>query len=460
VIALPRIVAIDNDEKELKQIHDALVLARIPCLPIQYDAATWSPEDLSKLCVAVRVVLLDLNLLEGAPNAETITPHIAEVLGAVAPGGPYILAFWSKHPDVVDEVIARLADRYTESVVPPIHHALLDKHEFQVTGDLAKNAEVAKKLSAKIEELIKSVPVLQMLAEWESRVSMAAARTASRLHSLAAGANPWERAEVRSRIEDLLTWIAHETVGRQHARDIPGDAVDEGLHHALADELSRSRGTAAYNEQWKTVIPKAGQKDFKPAEGLMAAALNEVFHLDSVNIAKGERGTFALLAAEFINQKNKVKQVFGTTIKALKNEFIYLEGMEDDAKAALLDACKLGLLELSAACDFAQRKDRSLRYVLGALVPAAHEERTEFPDPEDRGGRPRESRHEAIYRLPPIRINKENFVCALNFRYILGLPPNHELVGNSLFRVRVPLLDEIAYRCSSHLARPGFISFH
>lgn len=458
MFALPRIVAVDNDENQLKQIQDALVLARIPSLPILYDAATWAPHDLSRLCFAVRVVLLDLNLLEGAPNAETITPHIAEVLAAVAPAGPYIVVFWSKHKELVDEVLARLADRYKKNIVPPIHHTLLDKHDFQATGNAAKDEEVAKRLSKNIEELLKKVPILQMLAEWESRVGAAAARTVSRLYSLAASNDPWQRDQVESRLADLITWIAQETVGRQFAKDIPGDAVDEGLHHALADELSRSAGTPAYNDQWKAAIPKVSQKDFKPAKELLAAALNEVFHIDSVNISKGERGTFTLLAPEFANQKEKVKQVFGASINALKNEFIYLEGLEGDAKAALLDACRLGLLELSAACDYAQRKGRSLRYVLAALVPAAHASKTEFPDPD--GGRPRESRHEAIYRLPSIRIKNENFVCALNFRYILGLPQNHELIGNSMFRVRVPLLDEIAYRCSGHLARPGFISFH
>jgi len=460
VISLPRIVAIDNDEEDLEQIHDALVLARIPCVTIPYDAVTWAPGDLRSQCVAVRIVLLDLNLLEGAPNAETITPHIAEVLAAVAPAGPYIVVFWSKHKDLVDEVLARLADRHKETVVPPIYHALLDKHDYRVTGDPAKDAETAKKLSASLEDLLINVPVLKMLVEWESRVGTAVAHTVSRLYSLAAANNPWQRDKVESRLADLLTWIAHETAGRQSAGSIPGDAVDEGLHHALADELSRSPDTPGYNDRWKVAIPKVGRRDFKPAEELSAAALNEVFHIDSVNIVKGERGTFALLAPEFISQREKVKQVFGMSIKALKNEFVYLEGLEADAKAALLDACRLGLLELSAACDYAQRKDRSLRYVLAALISAAHASRTEFPDPEDHEGRPRESRHEAIYRLPPIRIKDENFICALDFRYILGLPQNHELIGKPLFRVRVPLLDEIAYRCSSHLARPGFISFH
>jgi len=370
------------------------------------------------------------------------------------------VVFWSKHKEVVEDVLARLADHHRDTVVAPIHHALLDKHEYQVTDDPEKNTEVAKKLSAKLQELLSEVPILQMLAEWENRVGIGAAHTVSRLHSLAARKDPWERERVKNRLTDLLTWIAHETAGRQSARDIPGDAVDEGLHQALADELVRSAGTADYNDKWKTALPRVGKKDFKPDEVLLASALNEVFHIDSGNNAKGVRGTFALLKPDFTNEKDKVKQVFGTTLKALKNEFVFLEGLEDAEKTNILNACKLGLLELSAACDYAQRKDRSLRYVLGALVPATHKERTEFPDPEDQGGRPRESRHEAIYRLPPIRIKTDDFVCALNFRYILGLPPNHELIGDSVFRVRVPLLDEIAYRCSSHLARPGFISFH
>src|SRR5260370_14122327 len=204
MFALPRIVAIDNDERELKQIQDAHVLARIPCLPIQYDAARWAPQGLSKLCIAVRIVLLDLNLLEGQPNAETITPYIAEVLAAVVPSGPYILVFWSNHKPLVEEVMARLADRHRKEVTPPIHYTLLDKQDFQLTEDAAKNEVVAKRLSKKVEDLLHDIPILEMLAEWESRVGTAAARAVSRLYFLATGDNPWEGKKVKERLADLV----------------------------------------------------------------------------------------------------------------------------------------------------------------------------------------------------------------------------------------------------------------
>jgi len=273
MFALPRIVAIDNDEDELKQIQDALVHAHIPCLPIQYDAATWEAGDLSKLCIAVRVVLLDLNLLEGAPNAETITPYIAEVLEAVAPAGPYIIVFWSNHGDLVDEVLARLADRYAREVVAPIHHTLLDKKDYRLTGEKAKDEEVAKKLSSKVEELLHEIPVLEMLADWENRVGIAAASTVSRLYRLAAGDEGWQREKVKSRLTDLITWIAHETVGPKTAPDIPGEAIDQGLHHALADELARSAGTRAFNDRWKAALPEVGNENFKPSAALVPDAL-------------------------------------------------------------------------------------------------------------------------------------------------------------------------------------------
>jgi hypothetical protein len=460
MFALPRVVAIDNSPQQLEQIREALTMASVPCLPVLYEATLWPPDGLQDVCSAVRLVLLDLNLLD-APTAEakSIAPLIADVLSKVVVRGPYILAFWSKHGDLVAEVLAILGEQYKDQVVPPIHHVLLDKHDFQVTRDGERDKETAQKLSARVDKILQGVPVLEMLSEWETRVASAAASTVSRLYGLAAEGNPWDREGVQTKLSDLLTWISHETVGRQTAKDIPADSAEQGLVHALADELSRTPGTEDYNNRWAAAMPKIGQKAFTPAADLSPEALNEVFHVATVGAAKGDRGAFSFLPADFVADKVKIKRIFGVTAKTLKNEFVNLEGVDATLRPALLDACKLGLVELSAACDYAQRKDRSLRFVLAALIPAAFASNTKFEDSDDKGGRPRESRHEAIYRLPFIKVKDQRFVCKLNFRYILGLPKESELLGDPLFRIRVPLLDEIAYRCSTHLARPGIIAF-
>lgn len=465
--AIPRVVAIDNRPDELKQITEALHAIGVPCLPILYEADAWPPENFAPANGSIRLVFLDLNLLDSQSlDAKSITPHTARVLKDVVKGGPYILVFWSKHADMVDEVMTLLQQRHSDGVVAPLKWAILSKLDFQLSHDttpaaIDANEKRKHELANKIAEVLKEPPALRALTNWETRVSASAAATLARLNDIAAEKDRWNFADTASRLSGILTWIAHETVGRQHAKNIPSDAAEQGLISALGDELSRNLRDHDYDVAWQEAMPQIGKKDFLH-DPEYAAHLNQVFHIDTSGLDHRVRGTFVFISPKIEADAKSVKSLFGgiRTVRGLKSEFIDLEAIEEALRDDILSSCRLGLVELSAACDFAQRKDRSLRYVLAALIPHEHAKFSEFRDHADANKPPRSTKHEAIYRLPPIRIGDKNFVCKLNFRHILGLPDDSSVIGEAYFRIRSPLLDEIAYRCSTHLARPGIVAFH
>src|SRR5262245_59421250 len=139
MLALPRVVLVDNNQGELDQLHHAIVHAGIPCIPVLYDAANWPPASLPK-ADALRLIFLDLNLLDGTPlDPKAMASHVARVLSKVVSNGPYILAFWSKHMEVVDEVMRQLQARHMSEVIPPLRYMAVNKLDFRLTEDAKKN---------------------------------------------------------------------------------------------------------------------------------------------------------------------------------------------------------------------------------------------------------------------------------------------------------------------------------
>ena len=459
MLVTPRVVCVDNNKTELDQIHRALLQAGIPALPILYDAASWQ-ETKFPSTAAVRLVFLDMNLIDGqAHNAGVITPAIAQVLERIAPRGPYVLVFWSKFVELADDVIALLRKRYSDKCVPPIRHLALSKVELHISEKETNWDKRLPELASRLMRIVDEVPVLQALVQWEARIVEASASTVARINELAGGPDKWDTSAVERRLQQLLTWIAHEAVGAKAAGEAPAEAAEQGLIYALADDLSRSMYPRVYEEVWKNALPRVGKSNFKPDQNISAAALNEVFHVDTRGVKAKDRGAFVLLTDAVIGDDERCKAVFGDGVRQLREEFLNIEAIDESALNDVLAKCELGLVELSAACDYAQRKKRSYRFALAALIPYELAKVTHFETRTVAGVFPRDKKHDAIHRLPPLRIKGKDFVCKVNFRHVLGLPLASPLLGEAIFRIRVPLLDEIAYRCSMHLARPGIIAF-
>jgi hypothetical protein len=458
-VGIPRVLVVDNKQEELDQITRALHSALIPCLPVLYNSADWPDSAPGKVNTAIRLVFLDLNLADAtAPSAKTIVPHTVEVLKHLVIDGPYVLVFWSKHAEIAEEVIELMRERYTEEVVPPIKWLAINKLDFQISDTQETKAEPKKTLSELVASLLNEPSTLLALSNWEARVMNSVAATVSRLFAIAADRDPWDFEGTNQRLEGLLTWIAHEAVGRQIAKMCPSEALEQGLVAALGDDLSRTQADPEYIEAWLAAMPNLGKAEFAH-DPAFATHLNQVFHIDASVTDILARGTFRFIS-DGNSTNEKCKEIFGQTIKALKGEFLNISSIPEDQRTDVLESCKLGLVELSASCDYAQRKDRSYRFVLATIIPIEYSQFALFGDAPDGGVPPKLVKHDAVYRLPAFQVAERAFVCKLNFRHILGLPATSPVLGEAYFRIRAPLLDEIAYRCSSHLARPGIVAFH
>ena len=457
------IILVDDDQNYLDQLNRAFALSGQPCLPILYDRNDPDNETgidhITSDTKHARIIALDINLRESqnTQDAKILYPTIEKVLEKLNPIGPYYLIFWSKYKELPNGIIDLLSNRSKEIITAPIGWGFLDKTDFQ-------NLDSSNELKDKLIEIIGEVKIFKLLLEWEDRTSRAASHTLSELYKIAATSHDkgWKINETKEKLTTLLTHIAHESVGHKNVKDAANHAVETGLMSILEDNLlsmTSDSDIQRLNNEWTICLNNLG--DRKSLDSLSEediSNLNTFYNLEEVaeGFPKCKRGVFVTLSDNIKNDPQSFQLQFGTG-NCYKNlvteEFLFNTAAED--KKYRTDArnnITLGWLEVGAACDHAQGKNRLHRYLLSALVPAEYLKMV-----CNTGGSIKA--HEGIYRSPLFKYKDKSYVLLVTFRYTTGLHGDSDVLDRPLFRLKEQIVNEIAFAWGKHSIRPGITSF-
>lgn len=452
----PRIVAIDNKPEELESITKGLFSLGLPCIPIPYDIMAgletpshWRPGRL-------RLIFLDLNLSDieiPSTSPSMITGPIGDVLEALAPSGPYLIIFWTKHRRLVESTMKQLAERNLGSSLPlPFGFSTIDKAPFLARPDGLHDLDALRR--AILSTLSTHKLFLAMLS-WESEVKGAAVRTFNRIHDLVADPQPNGKAQRDPAFLDILKNLAKAAWGKENARENPGPATTSGLAPLLLDYLDSILENPDYSHTWSEAITGGWNRDLSRDA---SAHLNAQCLIDLSCRDRRCRGVWLEFTATALRRPIAVwHKFFGKTRWELAEEFIN-PGADGDADN-IRRSVRLGLLECTAACDYANNKAPLRRFILCARIPGDQLRHVIWNDQPS----PRYRKHDAIHRIEVIAIDNDEFELFLNFRYVLSLPQNHiqlnQNITEAVFRVRSQALAEIMSAYASHTTRPGKYSF-
>ncbi|CAD6872418.1 hypothetical protein [Methylomonas fluvii] len=459
------IILIDDNQEYLDTLNRAFALSGQPCLPIRFDGDdpdnTTGVDHVNANTKHARVIAIDINLREAqnTQDARQLYPTIEKVLEKLNPIGPYYLIFWSKYKELPEEIFNLLSQRSKDVITAPIGWSFLDKTDFS-ENDI-------NKLKDKLSQVIGEVKVFKLLHEWESRTIHAASDTLSELYRIAASRHDkgWKIDETREKLINLLTHIAHASIGHQNAKDAPNHSIETGLMPILEDNLlsmASELDVARLNNDWKSCLNNLGdRKNLSTLELDDISNLNTFYNVAELNegFSKLKRGVFVRLSETINTNDQKFKGQFGRSHKALMTEeFLFnnnvggkINGPSYREKAR--QATILGWLEIGAACDHAQRKNRLHKYVLAALVPSKYLKLVSDSKTK------RTKAHEGIYRSPIFRYKDKNYVLLVSFRYVAGLHENSEVLDIPMFRLKEQIINEIAFAWGNHSIRPGITSF-
>ncbi|GEM_PF-1585823 len=457
VLPHPRIVAIDNKEEHLERIQYGLFQAGLQCISILYDEmeglklpSNWNPNSL-------RIIFLDLNLTPienvGTGNVGGVVSHIAEVLEGLKIPGPYLIVFWTSYPDQVKEVMEKIAER-SQGIQLPVDFVTIDKRPFLMSNQGKQNT--ARLKNAIAVELSKNKIFLAMLA-WESEVEGAALRTFDRLHSLVEHRQTRGCSLASNDLTDLLRNLAKCAWGEEHAMRNPCNAVTSGLSPLLLDSLDEISTGKYYVKIWKSAIEgNSGDWSRKLPNHVPAARLNSHCMVDLNSTDHFSRGAWLKFKESATTMSRLWTTCFGQSYNDLLAEFINLGKCKSGENPDEIRAkVSLGLLECTAACDYANSKAPLRRYILCALVP---EDLKRFIKWDGR-----DMKHDAIMKLEKLSHDSTVYLPYLNFKFALQIPPKHPILRKNkvemLFRVRSQVLAKISNQYAFHTTRLGIYSF-
>lgn len=449
----PSVIAVDDDLRELTTIVQALRQLDVPCLPVLVEG---TKVDVRAPLSGVRLVFFDINYLKAVTNDVAMYEAAATILCKVlAPdNGPYVLITWSSKADKHDGLMAHFAAHVAE-IPPPAVTGFLQKENFTPDG-------AAKDGGASLREQIMSViadqPQIRALMQWEMSAHRAAGDVISSLLDLFSRADRFA-ARYGPSLDAMLTHIARSAVGSGNVAMDRRAAVNEALVPILFDRLMHQLPADGEIQLWTDAITLAPDiPTAEPAHGSHLNALSHIARAGSGPMEAGDRGVVFMLpdgaAEKMAARTQRTLQDIAADFLSSQSKGQNKPSLPDMAEVAR--ECRWVFVGMRAICDQAQSKGVMRPVVLALEVPGTL---------KDKGLGLRFNNHGAIsttpcFAIPPLGGGEPtNRRLIIDWHWTTSLS-DAEMVGATvLYRVREPLMSQIASQMSGYSARPGIITF-
>ena len=300
------------------------------------------------------------------------------------------------------------------------------------------DAEGVVKDTGKFEQAITQLkggtPVLAALSDWEETVFSAAAETLSSVAML--GSKSKKSTEQKQDIPRLVDKMAIEAVGKDNVALNRFRAVNEAFLPILFDHVSDSQ--VQDSGPWEKGF---SQIDGDPTlTGSEAARLNWAFHIaQDIGVDGGtERG--AVVPFDFASPDKGFKETFGIDRgQAAEKQFRCKNFDKSSPKFRWV------LVQVQAACDYAQKQPGPLPFYLGLEFKAEDEHPNKPPA--------------AVWTSPPFEINNEVRLLRVNCRFQMSLTIDEVKTTQPIYRLRDQLLAALLHHAHTYGVRPGVIAF-
>ena len=425
MLTAPRVIAIDDEAAHIKGLTRSLNQHGVACLPIHF---TGNPEGI-RACPDVRIVFADLHLVGADANHRAHFSTIGGLLeDTIKPAGPYIILLWTRYPNQAVALREFLEDRL-EGVTTPFDVRPLDKSDhLDAQGDVSD----PDALMQAIVDITGSLPQLGALFDWESRVLGATGNTVSSILELIATQEMNGRSEALGRI---LTTLAIAAAGTAHVDEDRFRAVNEALLPILEDRIASLRTDDNGSDVWQAAV------NVEAAQALTARAAGKLnwmaqfAQLDSTN--GHERGAVITLVESI---RERFSDEFGVEeLAAARDQFRCKDFDPEDNRFRWV------LVQVQAACDYAQRRPGSLPCYLGLDLPSHLQRSAKAP--------------ESLWRGPVFEIDGSIRVLHVNAQFPVSVTRSEFENAAPMYRLREQILNDLTYRLHSHGGRPGMLRF-
>lgn len=349
-----RVVVLDDKVEEALPVLYALASMGIAAAFFNPDHGVRSfPSEPLK---GVRLAILDMDLVGGGADSKT---KVSALMGAInrilsPSNGPYSVLVWTMHPDLQEHFERAL---FTSEQTPrPLSVLSIRKDEVGLDGEL--NADL---LFDKVMESLSVFSPLVILESWERDCHKAASDV---LHSLSELVQPtttdpgeWRRTWAEDSLQ-VMKVLAEGEAGKTLKDDICLSSLYTALNPLFVDRLEVATTVTPPDPDLAIPVMKAGGA----LSSDRRARINTMVHLAHDQLQRISAGNIYLFA---------VSDKAPTEIPSFNSVLADMAVNEPspDLATRFAQETRLVAIEISPRCDHAQKKLRSLRLVVGLLIP-------------------------------------------------------------------------------------------
>lgn len=408
-----RIVIIDDKEEEGIPLFRALTKEG----HLATFFTEWKEGLPKKPMRGIRVVFLDLILGNEYQAEKTILSTILNVLNKVIDkkeNGPFMLVAWTNRPSEAEAVETKLKLEGFKFLM-----TVLQKQDCQnASGNFS-----VRKIQTKLRESIKKVEALQLFILWENLIHQATGKIVRDFSDLADMDDKWNE-----KMETVIAKLAKSVLGGHFDPTKPKEVIDNAMfsmNTALVDAINQETKYSPKTSNLELKIPEI--KD-KREMTLSDGAINSSLLLKGVIDAAPIPGT---IYTNNLTTKVSVEKLFN--------------GKQSD-KEQLLEKVKHIVLEVTPACDYAEKKSLVNRLLPGVIWPHS------LVDTVKKGS-------EFTFISPVLKDGKDNlFHFVFDFRVFTSVGGRDLLSKKPIFCIQDELLADIQSKLSKHVSRLGVVS--
>lgn len=353
-----RVLLLDDNPSEALPVLTAFSREGVPIA--YFDGTSKGLPRPNQRLAGIRLAILDMDLGEGGGDntiASTLVQRLSQILSP--DNGPYAILAWTNRPELRDRVTQ---DIFQHGTIPkPMFMEMLTKAECK----LADGNFSVHRITKHLKQALATIGPLECLQEWEGACFSAATGVTNALSTLVVNpaANPnlvqWRESWKREALK-LLKAIAAAKAEQQLTTENSLLSFYSALNPLHADGMDRNvTATAEAVQQYASEVMTAAG----PLTADQKSRLNTMLHLAFHDLKALAAGNIYL----FIGQRKP-----GWAPKPVDLLAGFIQKSKVAETTAVANAATPALVEITAACDHAQRKIQVGRFLEGLLLSDAH----------------------------------------------------------------------------------------
>jgi hypothetical protein len=416
-----RVVVIDDHPEEVLPLMKVLSKGRI-----SVNYFTGKKEELPEVpFLDVRLVFLDI-VLEGAEGTDDKT-KLSMAIGVIKRiihrnNGPFILAVWTKHKELIKGIEGRLKGENYQPIVTD-----LQKYEFKDSkGD---NKYDFLQIEKKLKEKLKNLGIFEIFILWENMVYNSSSSVVNEFSRFVEFNDSWND-KLKQIFYKLAEAWASKRLNNNSSQDIIRNAFFTfgGIFADTFEKNIHQEPEESYNQMDFSSLKSEVEKEVKGK--INSRLLVDRSQLDGLypgNVYENNRETH-------------IKESLSTGGNAMKIEEIKNKSIPV-------------IIEVSPLCDFVQDKMKLSRIVEGFLCPVE----VQINGTTIQTYKELKSSTHFLYISPVIEHEEKLYRLVIDFRYFSANSIDEINENTPIFRLRKDILIDIQTKLSSHINRPGVL---